>query len=158
MSTNRTQQLQKLAAAYSKAHPDAEGRLELNKVYRWAAGNKLWKMRPEDEARTFRKQMADALAREHRRDSQGRRHRAKLPVRVSQGGVQKTLWEDIATMTPKVFQKNVAQRRRQIVGDCVQLATDVAHFNDERPDAQIDLFLDFTDDVEERMIELNPPD
>ena len=44
----------------------------------------------------------------------------------------------------------MADRRRQIVGDCRQLKTDVDSFNENRiPDAPIQLVLDFTADVAE---------
>lgn len=41
-------------------------------------------------------------------------------------------------------------RRRQIVGDCKQLKTDVDSFNDNHPaEKPIQLLLDFADDVAE---------
>ena len=48
------------------------------------------------------------------------------------------------------FVKSFAQRRQQIVGDCVQLATDVDVYNDKRrPTEPIQIPLDFTLDVAE---------
>lgn len=42
------------------------------------------------------------------------------------------------------------QRRQQIVGDCLQLKTDVDSFNENgKPDQPIQMILDFTRDVEE---------
>ena len=47
----------------------------------------------------------------------------------------------------------LAQRRRQIVSDSHQLRLDVDHFNDVHADEpQLELVLDFTDDVKEMMI------
>ena len=64
--------------------------------------------------------------------------------------MQGTLWADIDTAPRPHMQKAFAQRRKQIVGDCVQLKTDVDVFNDKRPeDEPIALVLDFTDDVAE---------
>ena len=49
------------------------------------------------------------------------------------------------------MQKAFIQRRQQIVGDCVQLATDVEVYNDQNPDQPpLPMLLDFRDDVEER--------
>ncbi len=51
------------------------------------------------------------------------------------------------------MEKAFAQRRRQIVGDSYQLRLDVDHYNDSHPEEpKIQLILDFTDDVEERIV------
>ena len=48
------------------------------------------------------------------------------------------------------MEKAFSQRRRQVVGDCLQLKTDVDVYNDQHHDADpIPLELDFTRDVEE---------
>jgi hypothetical protein len=50
------------------------------------------------------------------------------------------------------MQKAFTQRREQVVGDLVQLTTDVQVYNDMHKDAEpIQLILDFTYDVEERL-------
>jgi hypothetical protein len=49
------------------------------------------------------------------------------------------------------MQKAFIQRREQIVGDCVQLATDVEAYNAMKSDQPpIPMLFDFRDDVEER--------
>ena len=54
------------------------------------------------------------------------------------------------------MERAFAQRRQQIVGDCLQLRIDVDVYNDNHPDERpIQLVLDFTRDVEEM---LPPPD
>ncbi len=46
-----------------------------------------------------------------------------------------------------------AARRRQIVGDCVQVKVDVDHYNATHPtEEQIPLELNFTEDVAEALI------
>ena len=48
------------------------------------------------------------------------------------------------------MEKAFSQRRRQVVGDCLQLKTDVDVYNDQHHgDEPIPLELDFTRDVEE---------
>lgn len=49
------------------------------------------------------------------------------------------------------MQKAFIQRRKQIVGDCVQLATDVEVYNEQNDDQPpIPMLLDVRDDVEEQ--------
>ncbi|WP_161494534.1 hypothetical protein [Caulobacter sp. B11] len=49
------------------------------------------------------------------------------------------------------MQRAFIQRREQIVGDCVQLATDVLVYNEMNTNVEpIQMVLDFTDDVTER--------
>ncbi|HKX00428.1 MAG TPA: hypothetical protein VJN43_22005 [Bryobacteraceae bacterium] len=50
------------------------------------------------------------------------------------------------------MEKAFAQRREQIVGDCVQLKIDVDAYNDMNTEkaTQVQLVLDFTEDVVER--------
>jgi hypothetical protein len=52
------------------------------------------------------------------------------------------------------MEKAFAQRREQIVGDCDQLRTDVDAYNDMNRGKQpeIQMVLDFTDDVAERQL------
>ena len=52
------------------------------------------------------------------------------------------------------MEKAFAQRREQIIGDCVQLKTDVEVYNDMNKGKQppIQLVLDFTEDVVERLV------
>ena len=50
------------------------------------------------------------------------------------------------------MEKAFAQRREQIVGDCVQLRIDIDVYNDMDPThPPVNLELDFTEDVAERL-------
>ena len=83
-------------------------------------------------------------------DPQGRRVRAKHVARVKRDNTQLYLWADIRTADLEHMQVAFQQRRQQIVGDCLQLKTDVDSYNDNSkasPPSQ--LVLDFTHDVEE---------
>lgn len=156
MAKSFKQQFQDIFAEYQRLHPDMQT-VQLDYVYRWAKEERKWEPHPRDEAKWFRNQMAEALRDEHRVDSSGRKHRSKLPVVTKSGGVQTVLWGDIDNFPLPLFQKNVQQRRNQIVGDCVQLRIDIDHYNDAHPleeSVQTDLF-DFTDDVDERMFILH---
>ena len=75
-------------------------------------------------------------------------------MRVTKGGVQYTFWAVRDYAPHDHMGKAITQRREQIIGDCVLLRTDVDVYNDmnrgKRP--AIQLVLDFTDDVAERLV------
>lgn len=126
--------------------------VDLRDVGAWAIENKLWAPQPVDMHSRFAADMAEALREEYRVDKDGRRYRSKLAVRGAKDGRQGSFWGDIDTAPRPHVEKNVAQRRRQIVGDCYQLQVDVDHYNGAHPDEeQLDFFKDFTDDVVEEM-------
>lgn len=94
--------------------------------------------------------MATALREEYRKDKLGRRYRVNHAVRVSKHGVQYTFW-GVMDHSDKPFMENAfGQRRKQIVGDCLQLKTDADVYNSKHPDQDpFQVVLDFTADVEE---------
>jgi hypothetical protein len=95
--------------------------------------------------------MSTALREEYATDREGRRYRVNHAVRVTKGGVQYTFWAIMKDAPREHMQKAFIQRREQIVGDCVQLATDVEAYNAQRSDQEpIPMLFDFRDDVEER--------
>jgi hypothetical protein len=95
--------------------------------------------------------MSTALREEYATDDSGRRYRVNHAVRVSKAGVQLTFWAVMQDAPREHMQKAFIQRREQIVGDCVQLATDVEAYNSMKPEQKaIQMIFDFRDDVEER--------
>jgi hypothetical protein len=95
--------------------------------------------------------MATALREEYATDRDGRRYRVNHAVRVSRGGVQYTFWAIMKDAPREHMQKAFIQRREQIVGDCVQLCTDVEAYNSfHKDEAPIQMLFDFRDDIEER--------
>ena len=124
--------------------------VDLKVVGAWALSKRLWAPRPIDIQSRFARDMADSLREEYRTDKAGRRYRSKLAVT---DGRQGSLWGDIDTAPRKHVEKNVAQRRRQVVGDCFWLQNEVDHYNAEHPgEEQLRLVLDFTDDVREMQV------
>lgn len=97
--------------------------------------------------------MAKALRDETRVDKHGRRYRVNHAMRVTKAGVQYTFWHDM-DHAPRVYmEKSFAQRRNQIIGDCLHLKTDVDVYNDAHPAQEpIQMILDFTADVEEKLL------
>lgn len=122
---------------------------DLKAVGAWAMTKGLWAPRPVDIQSRFAADMAEALAEEYRTDKTGRRYRSKLAVTTRQG----SLWGDIDTAPRTHVEKNVAQRRRQIVGNCYYLRNEVDHYNETHPDEdQLQLVLNFEDDVQEMLV------
>lgn len=125
------------------------GAVDPHEVAGWAIAKKLWKPRPKEMINQLADDIADAWREEYRTDKHGRRYRAKHAVRGG-GPHQHTLWADMETAPRGHMIKAFAQRRQQIVGDCVQLKTDVDVYNDKRSnDEPIPLVLNFTNDVAE---------
>ena len=120
----------------------------------WALREGLWHPKPADVLARFAEDMATALRQEYRKDSAGRSYRAKHAVRAKNyDGKQMSLWDDIDTAPRAHMEKAFAQRRRQIVDDGYQLRLDVDHFNSvHEEDEPVQLVLDITDDVAERLI------
>lgn len=95
--------------------------------------------------------MSRALREEYATDRLGRRYRVNHAVRVSKAGVQFTMWAIMGNAPRSHMQKAFIQRREQIVGDCVQLSTDVAVYNDfNKEQPPIPMLFDFCDDIAER--------
>ena len=118
----------------------------------WAVSAGLLKLPEIDPYDVLAGQMAQALREEYQTDHKGRRYRVNHAVRVTKAGVQQTFWAILGFAPHDHMEKAFAQRREQIVGDCVQLKTDVDAYNDINVGKQspIQIVLDFTDDVAER--------
>jgi hypothetical protein len=119
----------------------------------WAVSEGLLELPPVDPYDMLAGQMANALRQEIQTDHRGRRFRVNHAVRVTKGGVQYTFWAMMKYAPHDHMERAFAQRRDQIIGDCVQLKTDVDVYNDinrgKRP--MVQLVLDFTEDVAERL-------
>jgi hypothetical protein len=111
--------------------------------------------RRSDLATAFPKSSSRAdvfrFALDYATDRLGRRYRVNHAVRVTKGGVQLTMWAIIGNAPRSHMQKAFIQRREQIVGDCVQLSTDVEVYNDiNKEQPPIPMLFDFRDDIAER--------
>lgn len=119
-------------------------------VAAWAIQQGLWKPRPKDVISQCAEDLSRALREEYSTDVKGRRYRTKHAVRMRKNGEQSTLWADIKTAPREHMEKAFAQRRKQIIGDCYQLTTDVDCYNDAHEKQEpIQMILDFTMDVRE---------
>jgi hypothetical protein len=118
---------------------------------KWGVERGMIAVSPPDPYDKLAEDMARALREEYGTDRLGRRYRKNHAVRVTKGGAQFTFWAMLGEAPREHMQKAFVQRREQIVGDCVQLATDVEVYNDmNKAQPPIPMLLDFRDDVAER--------
>ena len=93
---------------------------------------------------------AKALREQYIKDEQGRPVRVKHVARFVESGQQRYLWADIRDAPRKHIESSFRLRRQQIVGDCRQLSRDTEYWNKKHAQEEpIQLWFDFTDDVEE---------
>jgi hypothetical protein len=135
-----------------KAETGAEGPLDTHVVAAWAYQHGLHKPNAKTIIDSIAADIAQVFREEYRTDKHGRRYRAMHATTQKQGSRTLSLWADMDD--PKVphhhFARSFGQRRQQIVGDCLQLKTDVDVYNDKRQPAEpIQMPLDFTLDIEE---------
>lgn len=143
-----SEQMQKIWAQYESSGMPVPA--TKHEVAAWAVHNGLWKPRPVDVITQCANDLAKALREEYKTDIKGRRVRTKHVVKTKEDGKQLYLWADIDSAPRDHMVKAFSQRRKQVVGDCHQLKTDVDYYNDKNESvAPIQVVLDFTDDVAE---------
>lgn len=151
MSLTYNEQMQRIVSDYRRQ--GGEWPTTTRSIAAWAISGKLWLPRHEAMISECAEDLSRAMREEYVTDPQGRRVRAKHAARISSGGEQTVLWADIRTAEPKHMQIAFQQRRRQIVGDCKHLKTDVDSYNDNAsPPEPITMVWDFTDDLAEAEI------
>lgn len=146
----RSEHLQRLWHQYEKENGGMPA--SPREVVRWAMAKNLLVAPPVDVVGSLAEEMARALREEYRTDAQGRRYRLNHSVKITRDGVQGSLWAELETAPHEHMVKAFAERRRQIVGDCVQLKVDVDVYNENhRAPARplVQLVLNFEDDVAE---------
>lgn len=118
----------------------------------WAVDEGLLELPIVDPLDILAEQMAQALREEYRTDEHGRRYRVNHAVRVTKSGAQYTFWGVMGHAPYAHMEKAFAQRRELIIGDNLQLKTDIDVFNSKfrGKNPEIQLVLDYTEDVAER--------
>ena len=142
------EELQKLADEYFSQ--SKSGTATTKEIAVWAIRAGKWDA-PEDLViRKCREDFAKALREQYIEDAVGKPVRAKHVARIRKDGEQLHLWADIRRASQQHMEVAFQQRRQQIVGDCRQLKRDADYYNEQHPlEPQIQLMLDFTEDVEE---------
>jgi hypothetical protein len=153
----KTEKLQSVWHKYDaeRSHKPTSAR----EAVEWAVKEGLLQLPEVDPYDVLAGQMSQALREEYAEDGQGCRYRVNHAVRVSKSGVQYTFWGVLGFASHEHMEKAFSQRREQIIGDNVQLKTDVDVYNDlnRGKHPQIQLVLDYTDDVAEREIMRKTP-
>lgn len=153
----QSREYQKLFRHYKDVHKAVE--VDPRDVIVWAVDHRLLDLPDVDPIAVAAKSLSRALREEVRRDgTTGRPYRANVSV-TPDNPRQPTLWGDIDEVDRKFAHKAFQLRRKQMVGDAVQLSLDLDHWNSAHPkEGPIALVLDFTDDVEEAKVMMAPPD
>ena len=129
-----------------------DGLLDPHEVAAWAYTRGLHKPSIRTVVDAIAADIAQVFRENYRTDQHGQRYRAMHAVREKKGDKTMSLWADMDDeRAPRShFVKSFSQRRQQVVGDCLQLKTDVDVYNDKNVfQPPIQLHLDFTLDVEE---------
>ena len=146
------EQLQKVWHLYEAKHSALPSTTRV--AVAWGVSQGMIETPEFDPLAKMAEDMADALREEYATDDQGRRYRVNHAVRVTKGGVQYTFWAMMKDAPRDHMQRAFIQRREQIVGDCVQLSTDVDAYNGfNKTEKPIQMLFDFRDDIEERRSE-----
>jgi len=135
-----------------KAEVGSDGLIDPHEVAAWAYRQGLHKPNVKTVIDAIASDIAQVFREEYRVDRHGRRYRAKHATTHKRGNKTLALWADLddPNAPHSHFVKSFGQRRQQIVGDCLQLKTDVDVYNDKREPAEpIQIPLDFTLDVME---------
>ena len=130
----------------------ATGLLDPHEIAEWAYGEGLHKPNVRTIIDAIAADIAQVFREEYRTAPSGKRYRAMHAVTKKMGNKTLSLWADMDNpIAPREhFVRSFADRRRQIVGDCVQLKTDVDVYNEKNPNMpEIQLILDFAEDVAE---------
>ncbi|RPD90496.1 hypothetical protein EGK75_01210 [Neisseria weixii] len=159
MSNVKKEKFAEIVEQYKQAKSIQNGIVDVQDLAGWALDQGLYKPNMRDEIQLVASTFSRYFREEHRIDAKGRSYRAKHAVRESVNGKQLTLWADLddPNVSEEHFRKAFSQRRQQIVGDCVQLKTDVDVCNDKKG-SDIPLSLNFEDDVAETEYLRDNPD
>jgi hypothetical protein len=151
-----TEQLQRVWRAYEQEHEHIPS--TSRDVVAWGVSKGLLSIPEIDPYDKLAEDMGRALREEYRTSPDGMRYRANHAVRITKGGVQHTFWADMDHAPRSHMESAFAQRRKQIVGDCLQLCVDVDVYNNANAgQLPIQMVLDFRDDVSEILAMQEPP-
>jgi hypothetical protein len=145
----RSEQLQNVFRLYEQEHEHMPA--SARQACEWGVEKRLLELPKVDRYDLLANEMSRALRDQYATDEKGRRYRINHAVRVTKHGVQMTFWAIMGFAARNHMQMAFTQRRNQIVGDCLQLKTDVDVYNELKKSGEpIQLVLDFSDDVAER--------
>jgi hypothetical protein len=130
---------------------------DMNDVAEYASKHGWQLPTPLTPMQLLAKKFSQAAREETREDKEtGDEYRVNHAISDYAKGTQRTLWGDIDAVPRAFMHKSFTQRRQQVVGDVVHLATDVDHWNRTNPEQDpLQVEFDFRRDIEWRK---NAPD
>lgn len=115
----------------------------------WAVARDRFRITRGMAINQCKEKLARAMRLEHVKDKRGRSIRKYYAARIREDGQLTMKWDDLNAQRP-FMEVATANRRNQILGQCVQLKSDVDSYNERRcPDQPIQVEFDFTVDIEE---------
>lgn len=148
----RNEQLQALIQLYRRETGSVT--VDMEDVADWAIRRGATLPKPKSPRELLVAQFSDAARTEYRQDSKtGLSYRANHALRGTRAdGRQFTLWVDIEDASRPQMLWSLSNRRQQMVGDATHLKIDEMIWNNRHPqEVPIQLVMDFTYDVEERL-------
>lgn len=142
---------------------DATGADEIRMidVARWAMATGRWpKQPPHDPTAAAARELSEAAREEYYTDPQGRDVRKKHCYIIEEpDGQRRWHWVDITTAKPEPMHKSLQARRRQALGDVIQLDTDRRSYNDNNLfGAAVEMSYNFDEDLAERQMPTEYPE
>jgi hypothetical protein len=142
------------------------GGLDTHSIAAWAYEKGLLKPTAKTIIDSIAADIAQVFREEMRTDPSGLRYRAMHAVKKKAGNRTMWLWADMDNTkfaTPELkhdhFVRSFADRRRQVVGDCLGMKNDVDVYNSKSGMPPVQMILDFTQDVAElQLLQKQLPD
>jgi hypothetical protein len=134
--------------------------IDMKKVADWAMDNGRWRTPPYDPRRACARELSEAAREEYYVDPQNRTVRKKhCYVVVDADGQRHWNWVDIETAKPDPMHKSLQARRKQALGDVVQLDIDRQSYNDNNLfGAELEMSYNFDEDLAERSLPTSYPE
>lgn len=125
--------------------------IDMKAVAKYGIANNLYKPEPYDPVKAYAQRLSRSSRAEHYTDPQGREVRKKhCYTVVDTNGQRRWLWVDITSAQPDQMQLAFQQRRQSALGDVIQLAKDIASFNENNTrGAQLEFDFNFNEDLDE---------
>ena len=117
--SNKAERLQDAWHRYDSDHDHLP--TSARQAVEWAVAEGLIELPKIDPYDVLAGEMAEALRAEVQVDDKGRRYRVNHAVRVTKAGVQYTFWGILGFASHEHMERAFAQRRDQIIGDCIRL-------------------------------------
>ena len=115
----------------------------------WAVANDRYELTRGMAVSQCAERLSRAMGLEHIKDRKGRSVRKYYAARVRENGQLVMKWDDLNAERP-FMEMAAANRRNQVLGQCLQLKNDIDSYNDRRcPDQPIQMDFNFNIDLEE---------